>query len=64
MWDTILPKKAGDRYLVTFNGTVRQADYVEYPKGNFYWSILPSGSATSGVTAWQRQPSPYKNDEI
>ena len=61
-WGTKLPKKAGDRYLVTLDGVVRQADFSEYPKGNFSWSILPSGteSVKNGrVTAWQKQPMPY-----
>jgi hypothetical protein len=63
MWGTKLPKKAGNRYLVTFDGVVRQADFIEYPKGNFYWAILPSGTESVGsgrVTAWQKEPKPYK----
>lgn len=64
MWGTKLPKKAGGRYLVTFNGTVRQADFAEYPKGSFYWAILPSGRAMAGeVTAWQKEPKPYVDSE-
>lgn len=60
-WSTKLPKKAGGRYLVTINDCVRQADYVEYPKNNFYWLILPScSSEKSAVIAWQKQPAPYK----
>ena len=56
------PKKRG-RYLVTIEALgsrqVRQADRVEYPKGNWTWSILPScGSAK--VLAWQKLPEPYK----
>lgn len=62
MWGTKLPKKAGGRYLITLNGTVRQADLTEYPKGNLLWSILPSGTESvnsKSVTAWQKQPEPY-----
>ena len=64
MWGTKLPKKAGGRYLVTLNGVVRQADYVEYPKGNFYWCVLPECSShTSSITAWQKEPKPYEGKE-
>lgn len=65
MWGTKLPKKAGDRYLITINGVVRQADLVEYPKGNLYWAILPSGTEalnSPSVTAWQKEPQPYKGN--
>lgn len=56
------PKKKG-RYLVTlktsFGNQVHQADRYEYPKGNWYWHLLPSGRATSEVIAWQKCPKPY-----
>jgi len=58
------PEKSGN-YLVTietFIGLerqVRQARRLEYPKGNWYWYILPSGGS-SEVIAWQKQPDPYK----
>ena len=60
-WSTKLPKKAERGFLVTFKGVVRQADYAEYPKGNFFWLVLPDCSKHySAVTAWQRQPKPHK----
>lgn len=56
------PQKRG-RYLVTieFMGSrqVMQADRTEYPKGNWYWYILPSGSRDN-IIAWQKCPEPYK----
>jgi len=62
-WGTKKPTKAGGRYLITLVDTVRQADLCEHPKGNLYWGILPSGSEgidSGRVTAWQKQPKPYK----
>jgi len=63
-WATKNPPTKNGRYLVTlktsFGNQVRQADRVEYPKGNWYWSILPSGSATTEVIAWQKCPESYK----
>ena len=62
MWSKKKPKRSGDRYLITLDGTVRQADLTEYPKGSFTWLILPSGTITFGserVTAWQKEPKPY-----
>ena len=60
-WGTVLPKVTG-RYIVTiktsFGRQVRQADYVEYPKGNFYWSILPNGGS-GDIVAWFKEPKPY-----
>jgi hypothetical protein len=57
-----LPQKKG-RYLVTietsFGRQVRQADRYEYPKGNWIWNVLPSGS-TVDVIAWQKCPEPYR----
>lgn len=59
------PKKSG-RYLITlvvrFGGRqVRQADRYEYPKDNWLWGLLPSGTASdSEVIAWQKCPEPYK----
>ena len=59
-WGTKTPKKPG-RYIVTiktpFGRQVRQADFVEYPKGNLHWSVLPSGG--SDVVAWIKEPKPY-----
>lgn len=65
MWGTILPKKAGDRYLVTLQTSsgkqVRQAIYTEYPKGHFRWCILPECSThTTDVIAWMKEPKPYE----
>lgn len=60
-WATNNPPKKRGRYLITINGVVRQADRSEYPKGNWYWSILPSGSVCDNdVVAWQKYPEPYK----
>jgi len=63
-WGTKNPPKRRGRYLITletsFGRQVRQADRVEYPKGNWRWSILPSGTATNEVVAWQKCPEPYK----
>ena len=64
-WGTVnVPKKEG-MYLITlktsFGEQVRQANRVEYPKGNWHWSVLPSGSAHDNeVTAWMKCPKPYK----
>lgn len=65
-WGTKNPPKHKGRYLVTvyddfFGYTVRQADRCEYPKGNWYWDVLPSGNAGK-VIAWQKQPEPYKGE--
>jgi len=64
-WATKNPPQKEGRYLVTikdvFGGRqVRQADRCEYPKGNWYWCLLPSCSTTHDVIAWQKQPQPYK----
>lgn len=60
-WATKKPPKKRGRYLITINGVVRQADRCEYPKGNWYWNILPGGSAyDNDVIAWQKCPEPYK----
>lgn len=63
-WGTKNPPTKTGRYLVTlktsFGNQVRQADRVEYPKGNWYWNLLPSGSVSSEVIAWQKCPEPYK----
>jgi hypothetical protein len=67
-WGTRMPKKAGDRYLVTLlidygNRQVRQADLVEYPKGNFYWLVLPECSTHyKDVIAWMKEPKPYNKE--
>lgn len=65
-WGTGNPPNKSGRYLVTYkfgnSRQVRQADRVEYPKGNWYWILLPSGTATSEVVAWQKCPEPYKGD--
>jgi hypothetical protein len=60
-WGTKLPKKAGGRYLITYQGVVRQADFVEYPTGHFAWMVLPSCARVSinEVQAWMKQPEPY-----
>lgn len=58
------PKKKG-RYLVTidtpFGRQVRQADRLEYPKGNWIWRVLPSGAIEDAI-AWQKCPEPYKGE--
>lgn len=62
-WGTKNPPKKRGRYLVTYQGTVRQADRCEYPKGNWYWCILPSGNVSDReVIAWQKCPKPYKGE--
>ena len=63
-WATKNPPQKSGRYLITlktaFGRQVRQADRTEYPKGNWHWSILPSGTASdSEVAAWQKCPEPY-----
>lgn len=64
-WETKNPPKKKGRYLVTidtpFGRQVWQADRCEYPKGNWTWSVLPSG-ATEDVIAWQKCPDPYKGE--
>lgn len=63
-WGTKNPPTERGRYLVTlktsFGSEVRQADRIEYPKGNWLWSLLPSGIANKEVIAWQKCPEPYK----
>ena len=66
-WATKNPPSKEGRYLVTLKTTygrqVRQADRHEYPKGNWYWVLLPSGElAVKEVIAWQKQPEPYMGD--
>lgn len=62
-WGTKNPPQKKGRYLVTietsFGRQVRQADRYEYPKGNWIWDVLPSGS-TVDVIAWQKCPEPYR----
>lgn len=63
-WSTKNPPQKYGRYLVThvdyFGRCVRQADRVEYPKGNWHWSLLPSGTASDKeIVAWQKCPEPY-----
>lgn len=60
-----VPKKKG-RYLITlksssFNAQVRLADRIEYPIGNWYWSVLPDcfGEIDENVIAWMKCPKPY-----
>jgi hypothetical protein len=64
-WVTKNPPQKNGRFLITlktsFGNQVRQADRVEYPKGNWCWSILPSGTANDEVVAWQKCPEPYKS---
>jgi hypothetical protein len=63
-WGIKTPPTKNGRYLVTiecsFGRQVRQADRVEYPKGNWYWNILPNGGS-GNVVAWQKCPEPYKD---
>lgn len=64
-WATGKPPEKNGRYLVTlmtpFGRQVRQADRCEYPKGNWSWSLFPSGSLhDKEVVAWQKCPEPYK----
>jgi len=64
-WGTKNPPTKTGRYLVTLKTSsglqVRQADRTEYPKGNWYWYVLPSGETeTKNVIAWQKCPEPYK----
>ena len=66
-WATQNPPKKTGRYLITlktsFGKQVRQADRVEYPKGNWYWCVLPGGSfGDKEVIAWQKCPEPYKGE--
>jgi hypothetical protein len=62
-WGTKNPPQKKGRYLVTietsFGRQVRQADRYEYPKENWIWNVLPSGS-TVDVIAWQKCPEPYR----
>jgi len=64
-WATKNPPKQRGRYLITlqtghFGRQVRQADRSEYPKGNWHWTLLPSGRAYDNeVVAWQKCPEPY-----
>lgn len=65
-WGTANPPKTKGRYLVTlqtsFGRQVRIADRVEYPQGNWLWSILPSGTGSDKeVIAWQKCPEPYNH---
>ena len=60
-WSTKMPKRPGGRYLVTVNGTVRQADLVVTHGGRrLGWLILPECSQSNDVIAWQRQPAPFQ----
>ena len=64
-WGTKNPPQKCGRYLVTieFFGSrqVRQADRYEYPKGNWLWGLLPSGTLSDKeVIAWQKCPDPYR----
>lgn len=64
-WATGDPPKKRGRYIVTYKAEftlqVRQAERCEYPKGNWFWSLLPSGSVSDKeIIAWQKQPEPYK----
>jgi hypothetical protein len=66
-WATGTPPKKSGRYLITlksaFGRQVRQADRCEYPKGNWYWSTLPSGNPSDkDVIAWQKCPEPYRGE--
>jgi hypothetical protein len=67
-WGTKNPPKKEGRYLITYifghSRQVRQADRYEYPKGNWLWHLLPSGTASDKeVVAWQKCPEPYKEEE-
>ena len=58
-WSTKMPKKPGGRYLVTVDGTVRQADLVSIDvSSRLGWLVLPECSINHNVIAWQRQPLP------
>lgn len=64
-WGTKRPPKKNGRYLITLKtpigNQVRQADRYEYPKDNWLWKLLPSGTASDKeVIAWQKCPEPYK----
>lgn len=63
-WSIKNPPKKEGKYLVTiktnFGKQVRQAQRVQYPKGNWYWYILPGGGNSSDVVAWQKEPKPYE----
>lgn len=65
-WGTKSPPNKKGRYLVTietsFGRQVRQADRGEFPKGNWYWHILPGGG-NEKVIAWQKCPEPYKGEQ-
>ena len=66
-WATGTPPKKTGRYLITlktpFGRQVRQADRSEYPKDNWTWSVLPSGTAYDDeVVAWQKCPESYMGD--
>ena len=69
-WSTGNPPKPA-RYLVTIRdsfyrgkGTVRQADWVRSFGSNYHWNILPAGDKYDRweVTAWMKQPDPYKEE--
>ena len=66
-WATKNPPKKKGIYLVTidtpFGRQVRQANRLEYTKGNWIWKVLPSG-AIEDVIAWQKCPEPYKGDQL
>lgn len=67
-WQTGEPPKKKGIYLVThetcFGRSVRVADRVEYPKGHWYWSLLPSGAVMDkDIVAWQKCPEPYRGQE-
>ncbi len=65
-WRTGKPTTTG-RYIVTVAndykykpGTVRQAELLEYPPGNFYWYVLPNDKYNRcTISAWMEEPEPY-----
>ena len=64
-WTTQNPPKKTGRYLITldtsFGKQVRQADRGEYPKGNWFWCVMPFGNTCNKeVIAWQKCPEPYE----
>lgn len=62
-WGTKKPPNKKGRYIVTYQGIVRQADRIKnHWNDGFSWSVLPNGgyATESDVTAWIKQPEPYQ----
>ena len=67
-WATKNPPRKKGCYLVTikddFGTVVRQADRIEYPKGNWLWHIQLNGEiATAKAVAWRKCPEPYSGEQ-